>query len=301
VRSLLVDPFTAGYMQRALAEVVLLGILGGVVGVHVLLRRLAFLTEVVQHTVFPGIAIAFVTGGSLLLGALASGLLAVALFTFGTRRRLRIDPDALMALLIATFFAVGVVVVSRRSGYQNDLTALLFGRILTVDQRELLDTLVVTIVVLAALAALHKELVLRAFDPLGAEALGYRLAVLDAVLNLAVMLTVVVAIRALGTVLVVAFIVTPAAAARLVSHRVATMMAVAATFAAAGGWLGLVVSYEGSVHHGWRLASGATVVVLFTAGFAVIAGLKVAAGAIGRWRGRARSAVAGRQPGALPG
>src|SRR5262249_48229767 len=153
----------------------------------------------------------------------------------------------------------------------SDLTALLFGRILSIDQRELLDTLIVAAVSLALLLFLHKELVLRAFDPMGTQALGYSTTTLDLVLNLVIMLTVVAAVRAIGTVLVVAFIVTPAAAARLVCRRVGVMIAVAAVFAVVGGWLGLVVSYEGSVNHGWRLASGATIVVVLTAGFVLVA------------------------------
>jgi len=268
------EPLQVGYMRRAFAEVVLLGVFGGIVGVHVLLRRLAFLTEVVQHTVFPGIAIAFVAGGSLATGALLSGTLAVVLVSIGGGRR-RIDPDALMALLLATFFAVGVIVVSRRPGFQSDLTALLFGRILSVDQRELIDTLVVAVICIVALILCHKELVLRAFDPLGAEALGYPLGRMDLLLNIVVMLVVVVAVRALGTVLVVSFVVTSAAAARLVCRRVGSMMAVAALFAVVSGCVGLIVSYNGSIHHGWRLASGATVVVALTVGFVLVAS--------GRW------------------
>jgi manganese/iron transport system permease protein len=265
---LFVEPFQLGYMRRALAEVVILGVLGGVVGVHVLLRRLAFLTEVVQHTVFPGIAIAFALDQSLLAGALVAGIVAIVLYTFGARR---VDSNALMALLISTFFALGVVVVSRRTGYQSDLTALLFGRILSVDQREVLDTLVIGVVSVVMLVVLHKELVLRAFDPLGSEAMGYPTIALDLVINVVVMLTVVAAVRAVGTVLVVAFIVTPAATARLLCRRVTPMMIVAAALGAIGGWLGLVVSYEGSIHHGWRLASGATIVLVLTAGFLLVA------------------------------
>jgi manganese/iron transport system permease protein len=268
VWGLLFEPFGLGYMRRALIEVVLLGVLGGVVGVHVLLRRLAFLTEVVQHTVFPGIAIAFALDQSLLAGALLAGTVAVALYTVGARR---IDSNALMALLIATFFALGVVVVSRRTGFQSDLTALLFGRILSVDQQELIDTLIIGVVAVALLVLLHKELVLRAFDPLGSEAMGYPTVALDLVVNVVVMLTVVAAVRAVGTVLVVAFIVTPPAAARLLCRRIGPMMVVAAGLGAVGGWLGLVVSYEGSIHHGWRLASGATIVLVLTAGFVVVA------------------------------
>jgi manganese/iron transport system permease protein len=207
----------------------------------------------------------------------------VVLLTAGVRRR-RVDADALLALLIATFFAVGVVVVSRRTGYQSDLTALLFGRILSVDRRELVDTAVLGIVGLATLAVLHKELVLRAFDPSGSEALGYPAARLDLVVNLVVTLTVVSAVRAVGTVLVVAFVVTPAATARLLTDRIGPMMALAAAIGAVCGWLGLVVSYDGSIHHGWRLASGATVVVTLTAVFVVAAATRAVVRAVRRAR-----------------
>jgi manganese/iron transport system permease protein len=275
MRSLLVDPFQTGFMQRALIEVVVLGVLGGVVGVHVLLRRMAFLTEVVQHTVFPGIAIAFAAGQSLLVGAVLSGLVSVVLFTLAARRP-RLDPDAVLAVLIATFLALGVVVVSRGTGFQSDLSALLFGRILTVGQREVIETMVIAAVVIGVLVLLHKELVMRAFDPTGSAALGYSPFLLDLVVNMAVMLTIVAAVRAVGTVLVVAFIVTPAAAARLVSTRVPVMMIVAAAVAAIGGWLGLVVSYEGSVDHGWRLASGASIVLTITLGFVAAVAVRAA-------------------------
>jgi manganese/iron transport system permease protein len=260
-------------MLRALAQLFLLALLGGVVGVHVLLRRLAFLTEALQHTVFPGIAAAFLLSQSLLLGALVAALATVALLVATTRAR-RLDQDGVLALLTATAFAVGVVLVSRGRTFQHDLTVLLFGRILAVDGRQLVETAVLAVACTATLLVLHKELVLLAFDDAGARALGYRPAVLDVVLNVVVALVVVAAIRSVGTVLVVAFLLTPAAAARSVTRSVGGAMAVAVAFSAACGWLGLVLSFELSVDHGLDLASGATVVVVMTAGFllAVLAG-----------------------------
>jgi len=131
---------------------------------------------------------------------------------------------------------------------------------------------------------LHKELVMQAFDPTGSAALGYSSFLLDLVINLAVMLTIVAAVRAVGTVLVVAFIVTPAAAARLVSASVPVMMVVAAALASVCGWLGLIVSYKGSVDHGWRLASGASIVLTITLGFVVAAAVRGARRLAGRRR-----------------
>jgi manganese/iron transport system permease protein len=265
----LVTPYSYAFMSRALIEVMLLGALGGIVGVHVLLRRKAFFTEALQHTIFPGIAIAFVLGQSLLLGALVAAAVTVAMM-IGLPRVRGLDEDSTLALLIASFFALGVVVVSRRSGYTTDLNTLLFGRILDVDRAQIVQTAIVGAIAVLIVVALHKELVLIAFDSEQARALGYRVAVFDVVLNVVIALVVVVAVRAVGTVLVIAFIVTPAAAARLIARSVGPTMTVAAALAMVLGWLGLSVSYEASVYHGVRLASGATIVLTFTVGFVIV-------------------------------
>ncbi|HEV7861079.1 MAG TPA: metal ABC transporter permease [Acidimicrobiia bacterium] len=265
----LFDPYRFGFMGRALAEVLLLGGLGAVVGVHVALRRLAFVTDAVQHTVFPGIAIAYALGWPVLPGAVAAAVVTVVLLVGLTTGRRRIDVDSALALTIASFFAVGVVVVSRRSGYAADLGALLFGRILDVSRVEVVETAVIGGLCLVVLALVHKELVLLALDRTQAAALGLPVVALDAVLYSVTAATVVVAVRAIGTVLVVAFVVTPAATARLLTKSIPAAMAVAAGVAGVLGWIGLSASYEASIHHGVRLAAGATVVIAYTIGFAV--------------------------------
>jgi manganese/iron transport system permease protein len=270
VTDLLVEPFRLPYMQRALLEVLLLGVLAGAVGVFVVLRRLAFVSDALTHTVFPGVVIAHLLDRSLLLGALAFGVLTAVLLTaIGGNRR--VGADAALAILLTSFFSLGVVLVSRTSTYTADLTVFLFGRVLAVDRADLLQTLALAAVVLGTLWALHKELVLRAFDPDGAAAMGYRTALLDLVLNLLIALVVVAAVKAVGTVLVVALIVVPAAAARLVADRVATTTALACLLGAVGGWVGLAVSYVVSVDHGVRLAAGATIVVVLVVLFALAA------------------------------
>ena len=270
MRGFLLDPYRLGFMSRALIEVLLLGTLGAVVGVHVALRRLAFVTEAVQHTVFPGIAIAFAAGWPLLPGAAVAAALTVGLLVALTsgRRAARLDVDSALALSIASFFAVGVVVVSRRTGYAADLNALLFGRILDVSRTEVAETALIGGLCLVVLALLHKELVLLAFDRTQAAAVGLPVAVLDAVLYAVTAATVVVAVRAIGTVLVVAFVVTPAATGRLLTRGIPAAMGVAAALAATLGWVGLSTSYDASLHHDVRLAAGATVVVAYTLAFA---------------------------------
>jgi manganese/iron transport system permease protein len=266
----LFEPFTVSYMQRALVEVLLLGALAGAVGVFVVLRRLAFVGDALTHTVFPGVVIAHLLGQSLLLGALAFGVLTAALLSaLGGNRR--VGPDAVLAILLTSFFSLGVVLVSRTRTFTSDLTVFLFGRVLAVDRTDLWQTLAVAAVVALTLVGLRKELVLRAFDPEGAAAMGYRTGVLDLVLNLLIALVVVAAVEAVGTVLVIALIVVPAAAARLLTDRVATMTALACLLGAAGGWLGLAASYEVSVDHGIRLAAGATIVVVLVGLFLLAA------------------------------
>ena len=264
------EPFEPAYMRRALIAMLLLALLAGVVGVVVQLRRLAFMTDAMTHTVFPGVAIAFFMGDSLFVGALiAAGASAVILTMLA--RHPRIDEDALVAFVLATFFSVGVIVVSRNRTFTADLNQLLFGRVLTISTRDVVEIAVVCIVALASLYALRKELWLRSFDPVGAAALGYPTVAIDMALNLLIALVVVAAVRAVGTALVVALLTTPAATARIVSSRITTMMVLSCVIGAAGGWLGLVISYDASIHHDVRLAAGATTVVVLTVLFAAVA------------------------------
>jgi manganese/iron transport system permease protein len=282
---LFLDPFGEAYMQRALIEILVLSGLAGVVSVYVLIRRLAFVGDALTHTIFPGVAIAFVAGQSLFLGALLAGLLSAVLLTLATRIP-RVDHDAALGVLVGAFFSLGVVIVSTQRSYTADLTALLFGRILTVDSREIIDTVAIALTVLAVLRLLHKELVLRAFDAVAAEAMGYRVVVLDLVVNGLVALVVVAGVRAVGTVLVVALLVVPGAIARLVTDRIGPMIAVSVAAAGICGYVGLAASYEASLHHGVRLGSGANIVVALTIAFALTATL---AGLVRRRRSIART------------
>lgn len=290
---LLVTPFEAPFMARALVEAVMLGVVAAVVSVFVVLRRLAFVSDVLTHTVFPGVVIGFLVAGTggIVWGALAFAVLSVVLLTV-LAANVRVTEDASMAILLTGFFAVGVVLVSRRSSYTADLTAFLFGRILTVDRTQIVVTAALGAVVLLVLASSGKELLLRAFDPGAAAALGYRVVQLDLLLNLVVALVVVAAVRAVGTVLVIALLVVPGAAARLLSDRLAVIFAVAVAFGVLGGWLGLAVSYEASVGHGLRLASGATVVLVLVGLYLVAAGAAAVRGSV-RGTGRRRVRVPG--------
>jgi len=253
----LLDSFGSPFFRRALLEAVLVGAVAGVVGVHVLLRRLPFFVVAMSHATFPGVVLASVAGVSLFVGGSAFGLLVVAaVVALGSRRAL--DDSSVIGVVLAASFAFGVVVLSARTGATADLSEFLVGSVLTVTAADIRTTALVGAGVLGTLAALHKELVLGAFDPEGAAALGYRTVALDAGLLGLVTVTLVTAVPAVGTLLAVALLTVPALAARMWAERVGSAMALAAGFGAASGALGLCASALWSVAAGAAIALSAT-------------------------------------------
>jgi ABC-type Mn2+/Zn2+ transport system permease subunit len=267
----LVDPFAVPFMARALAELGLLALICGPVSVFVFVRRLSFTADALTHTIFPGVVIGFIAGGTegVFTGALIAGAVTAVALTLLTRRDLFSD-DAATAVVLTAMFSVGVALVSRRSSYTSDLTSFLFGRILTVTSRQLAETAVLAVVILVLLAAGARALVLRSFDPEGAAAAGFRIGPLDLWLNVLVALVVVAAVRAVGTVLVIALLVVPAAAARMLTDRLTAMAIIGTALTFAAGYLGLLASWVASVDHGVRLTSASAIVLVLVLAYLVV-------------------------------
>lgn len=259
----------APYQQRALLAVVVLGVVAAVVGVHVVLRRLSFVADAMSHTVLPGVVLANLAGVSLYAGALVAGLVTALLLGLPARAR-RIGEDAAVAILLTGFFAVGVAVVSRGRSFATDLTGFLFGSLLTVRADDLVLMTAIGGAAVVAITLFHKELVLRAFDRAAAEAVGLPVARLDLLLDVAVAVVIVTALRAVGTLLAVAFVITPAATARRLGLAVVPSMVVAAVLAAVCGVAGLALSHEVGLRADVRIAPGATVVVLLSTVFVAV-------------------------------
>jgi ABC-type Mn2+/Zn2+ transport system permease subunit len=245
------------FFQHALLAVVLVGALCGVVGTYVVLRGFAFIGDALAHATFPGVAVAYLAGTSLLGGALAAGLVTSALIGFLARHR-RVGNDTAIGVLFAGAFALGVMIISRLRSYRKDLASLLFGNILGVTRTDLLIIAAIGLVVLALVVIFYQELLLAAFDPTYAAALGYRTGLLDLLTLGLLTLTIVVGLQAVGNVLIVALVVTPSAAARLLTDRVPTMMLLGALIGAGSGVVGLFASYPVD------LAPGATIVMTAT-------------------------------------
>jgi manganese/iron transport system permease protein len=272
--------FADAYAGRALIEVLLVGVLCGVVGVHVVLRRLSFFTMSMTHATFPGIVLAALLGLNLYLGAGLFGVLLV-LSVAWLWSRPGADESSVVGVVLSVGFALGVVLLSAQSGFTKDLSAYLVGSVLTVATGDLVVTAGVGTVVLAVLVALRKELVLGAFDRGGLRALGYPATLLDVALLLAIEATVVTAVPAVGVILSVALIVAPAATARLWTDRLGTMTAVAVGVGAFSGVVGLAISQQ------VRVSAGAAIVLVACTVFGVSWLAAPRYGLIGRLRRRA--------------
>jgi manganese/iron transport system permease protein len=260
-------------VRRALVEAMLVGALCGVVGVHVILRRLPFFTLAISHATFPGVVLASLVGVSLYLGGAAAALgLVAAVVVVGSARRL--DASTATGVALSGAFALGVLLQSTQAGASKDLAAFLVGDVFTVNPGDVITTALVGLALTSVLAAFHKELVFGAFDPAGAAAAGYRTFALDLVVLVAVALTVVTSVQAVGTILVVALLVTPPLTARLWVQRVGPMMALSAGLGAAAGVGGIAASAQ------WGIAGGAAITLTATAFLLVSLAVLLAAGRV---------------------
>jgi ABC-type Mn2+/Zn2+ transport system permease subunit len=251
-----------GYARRALIEALLVGALCGLVGVHVVLRRLSFFTMAMTHATFPGVVLAALVGVDLLLGSGLFGVLVVLGVSWLTTRP-RSDSAAAVGVVLSAGFALGVALLSAQAGFTRDLSAYLVGSIVTVQTGDLVKTALVLAAVALTLALVGKELVFGAFDRGGMVAAGYPAGRLDLLLLLVVELTVVISVPAVGTIQAVALIVAPAAAARLWCDRIGPTTALAVLLGMASGVVGLAVSQA------YEVAAGAAI-VLAACGFFVL-------------------------------
>jgi manganese/iron transport system permease protein len=282
--SFLVAPFALPFMGKALAVLLVLAVVAGVVGVLVNLRALEFVSDGLVHAVFPGLVIGFVLGGreGLYAGAVVAAVAAAVVLTLVTRRA--VTSDASTAIVLTGMFSIGIIVVSTQSDYVGQLDQLLFGRLLTVTDGDLVQTAVVCAIALVLVLVTLKGQVFRAFDAAGAAAAGHRILLLDVVLNVAIALVVVAASNAVGNLLVLAVLIVPGAVGRLVAGRLGAIFAVAAVFAALVGWAGLAVAYSLSVDAGIPAPSGATVVLVLVAAYLLVLITRVVLDAVRRWR-----------------
>ncbi len=268
-------------MQRALIEVTVVALVCGLVGCFVVLRGLAFIGDALAHTVFPGVVLSYLAGRSILIGAFAFGLLTAIGVAILSRSR-RVSHDSAVGVLFAAFFALGVVLISRETGFKRDLGSLLFGNVLAVSRQDVMVTVIIGALVLAALFALLKEFTVVAFDSTLARSVGYPVFLLDLALLLLVAATIVVSLQTVGNILILALVVTPPATARLLTDRMGQMMFLSASVAVLSGVVGLYISYHQDT------AAGATNVHTSTASFPLAFAFAPEHGLVPAWVQRRR-------------
>ena len=251
------------FLSRALLMAILSAVLCGIVGSHIVVRGLSFVGDALSHAVFPGIAVAFATGTSTLLGGAIAGVIVALLIALFSHRK-TVGEDSIIGILFAAAFSVGLVIVSRMPTYTGSLESLLFGSLTGVTGADLLTVAISGALVLTVLAIFHRGIVAVSFDREYAQTLGYRAGLIDVVLYVATALAVVVSVSTVGNILVLALLVGPPATARLLTRRISAMMALSAMLGTLAALVGLWVSWS------WSVPTGAALVLAITAEFILV-------------------------------
>jgi manganese/iron transport system permease protein len=257
----LIDPLTYGFMQRGLMASLIVGILCAVIGCYVVLRSMAFLGDALAHAILPGVAIAYLVGGNLLIGALVAAIIvALGIGFFSRQGALR--EDTAIGILFAAALSLGVVLISSIKTYAVDLTHILFGNILGVSVGDLWLTGILSLFVIGTILLLYKEFLVITFDPVLAATMRLPAQFLRNLMLILLSLTVVVSLQTVGVGLVVAMLVTPGATAYLLTRRLPSMMLVSAGVGVLSSLVGLYFSYYANVASGAAIVLTATVIFL---------------------------------------
>ena len=254
---LIVGPFQYGFMLRALAVSVTVGVLCPLLGVYVVTRGLGFMGDALAHSVLPGMVAAFMMGVNPLFGTIPSAV-AVALFTGYLIKRAGVSEDTSIGIIFVALFALGLTMLTAARGIPVNLEDILLGQVLGVSTADLYATLSLAAVVLALTWGLHKELVFVSFDPLSASVIGLPTEKLDYALLALLSVAIVLSLQAVGVVLVISMLITPAATALLLVRNFARAMALAVGVGVFSAFAGLYVSYHFNLPSGPVMALAAS-------------------------------------------
>lgn len=255
------DPLGYSFVVRALLAAIIVGIVCAVLGTYIVLQGMAFFGDALAHTILPGVVVAFLLGWPLAIGALAMGILT-ALGIGALTSRGMLKEDTAIGVIFASFFALGVALLSATGNYSIDLAHFLFGNLLGVSITDLIVTLILGGIVLAVIILFYKEFLVISFDPVLATTLRLPTGFFRYLLLLLIAVTIVVALQVVGIALMLAMLVTPAAAASLLTRRLPSMMLVAAFIGAASGITGIYASFHLDIATGPAVVLAASIVFL---------------------------------------
>jgi manganese/iron transport system permease protein len=259
--SLLIEPLSYSFMARGLLASLMVGAVCAAVGSYVVLRGMAFLGDALAHAILPGVAVGYLLGAGARGPLFWWGLLAAVLSSIGIgaiSKRTKIQQDTAIGIIFAGMFALGIALISTIKTYAVDLTHFLFGNVLGVSRDDLILIAVFSGIIIVTVLVFYKEFLVLSFDPLLAATLRLPAQILEYLLLILIALAIVVSLQTVGVALMVAMLVTPAAAAYLLTKRLPSMMLIAAIIGSISGVFGLYISFYISI------ASGAAIVLTAT-------------------------------------
>ena len=249
------------FLQSALITAIMVGIMSGIIGSFIILRGMSLMGDAISHAVLPGVAVAYMLGINILIGASAFGILAALLIGFVASRS-KVKTDTSIGVVFSAFYALGFILISMAESSSN-LHHILFGNILAVSDTDIMTTTVVLGIVILFVVIFYKELLVTSFDETYAKTYGLNVQIIHYALMLVLTLVTVSALQTVGIILVVAMLITPAATAFLWTDKLATMLFLAAGFGVVSSITGLYFSYT------FNWASGPAIVIVAAAMFAI--------------------------------
>ena len=241
------------FLQNALITALVIGIVGGAVGCFIILRGMSLMGDAISHAVLPGVAISFILGINFFIGAIVFGLLASTIITYIKNNSI-IKSDTAIGITFSSFLALGIILIGIANS-STDLFHILFGNILAVQDLDMWITIIVSLLVLATITIFFRPLLLTTFDPILAKSMGVKVSFYHYLLMVILTLVAVTAMQSVGTILIVALLITPAATAYLYANSLKTMIFLSSGFGALASVLGLFIGYS------FNIAAGSSIVL----------------------------------------
>lgn len=245
--------FTYQFLNRALITSIIVGIVCGTVGSLIVLRGLSLMGDAMSHAVLPGVALSFLFGIPMFIGALITGMIASIFIGYITSSS-KTKPDAAIGISFTVFLASGIIIISLINT-TTDLYHILFGNLLAITNSAFLTTIVIGSIVLILIIIFYRPLMISTFDPTFSRMSGLNTTLLHYFVMLLLSLVTVASIQTVGIILVVALLITPASTAFLISKKLYSMMIIASLISVISSIVGLYYSYI------YNIPSGATIVL----------------------------------------
>ncbi|HEO0374135.1 TPA: metal ABC transporter permease subunit [Streptococcus agalactiae] len=247
---------TYHFLQNAFITAIVIGIVAGAVGCFIILRSMSLMGDAISHAVLPGVAISFILGINFFIGAIVFGLLSSIIITY-IKENSVIKGDTAIGITFSSFLALGIILIGLANS-TTDLFHILFGNILAVQDSDKYMTIIVGLIVLTLITIFFKELLLTSFDPVLAKSMGMRVSFYHYLLMILLTLVAVTAMQSVGTILIVALLITPAATAYLYVKSLRTMLFLSSVLGAVASVLGLYIGYT------FNIAAGSSIVLTST-------------------------------------